>query len=74
MLHVAIPSSFVTDAQVTLEETEYLVDEGDGYVEICAAMTSSCSECPEPKGSVTLSIIPDSATGNHVNIFVILVV
>ena len=62
---MATPSSFVTDAHVTLEKTEYLVNEGDGYVEICAVMTTSCSVCPEPKGSVTLSLTPDGATGNH---------
>ena len=68
MLHMATPFSFVTDAHVAVEETEYLVNEGDGYVEICTVMTTSCSVCPEPKGSVTLSITPEShtgATGNH---------
>ena len=63
MLHMATLSSFVTDAHVILEETEYLVEEGEGYIEICTVMTTSCSDCPELKGSVTLSIFPDTGTG-----------
>ena len=50
---------------VNLEQTEYLVDEDNGFVEICAVISTSCSGCPLSKGSITLSITADTATGNH---------
>ena len=52
-----------TDVNVNLEHTEYFVDEGEGYVEICAVMTTSCSECSLLNVDITLSITPDTATG-----------
>ena len=47
---------------VNLEQTEYFVDEDDGYIEICA-MTTSSLECPLLNGDITLSITADTATG-----------
>ena len=52
-----------TDVNVTLEQTEYFVNEDEGYVEICAVMTTSSSECALLNGNITLSITADTATG-----------
>ena len=54
-----------TDVTVYLEQTEYFVDEDEGYVEICAVMTTSCSECSLVSGDITLSITADTATGEQ---------
>ena len=59
--------SFITDAVVELEKTEYFVDEGIGFVEICAFITTSCSECPLTfNENITLSLTPITATGNYI--------
>ena len=52
-----------TDVNVTLENTEYFVDEDDGFVEMCAVMTTLCSVCPLLNGNITLSVTASSATG-----------
>ena len=58
--------SFITDAVVELEKTEHFVDEGTGFVEICA-LTTSCSECPlSLNGDITLSLTPITATSNYI--------
>ena len=59
--------SFITDAVVELEKTEYFVDEPTGFVEICAVITTSCSECPLSfNGDITLSLTPITATSNYI--------
>ena len=64
-VHPAVSPSYkcYADARVKLEETEYEVDEDEGHVEICAIITTPCSECPPLDGFFTLSIIPGTATG-----------
>ena len=52
-----------TDVNVTLENAEYFVDEDEGFVEMCAVMTTLCSVCPIPNGNITLSVTASSATG-----------
>ena len=52
-----------TDVNVKLENTGYFVNEDEGFVEICAVMTTLCSVCPLPNGNITLSITAGSATG-----------
>ena len=52
-----------TDVNVNLDRTNYFVDEEEGFVEICAVMTTSCSDCSQPNGKITLSITADAATG-----------
>ena len=56
-----------TDAgvNVTLEQTEYFVDEDEGFVEICAVMTTLYSVCPLFNSNITLSITASSATGTY---------
>ena len=61
----ALTPFFITDAVVELEKTEYLVDEPTGFVEICAFITTSCSECPL-SFDITLSLTPITATSNYI--------
>ena len=64
MLHMVTPTSLLTDASISLQKMENFVNEEEGFIEICAVMTTPCNVCPQPKGNITLSITPESATSN----------
>ena len=72
-MHSTLPPSFITDAVVELEKTKYFVDEPTGFVEICAFITTSCSECPLSLNgdNITLSLTPITATSNYILLIII---
>ena len=53
------------NGNVTLEQTSYFAYEDDGFVEICAVMTTLSSTCPLLNGNITLSITVSTATGMY---------
>ena len=65
-----LPPTFITDAVIELENTEYFVNEPTGFVEICAFITTSCSECPL-SFDITLSLTPITATSNYILLIII---
>ncbi len=63
LLSIRIAPSSLVDVAVSLEETSYTVDEGDGIVEVCAELVEGVLQTDV---SVMLDTMDNSAVGESI--------